>query len=94
MKPEQIKPLNDDVLLKLLPSHEATNSTIFFKENPSADAIQNFVVIAVGPDVKYVEVGNHVLAPWKRITPPFAVEGSSKDYGITSEKEIFAIVGE
>jgi co-chaperonin GroES (HSP10) len=86
--------MNADVLLKLKPHHEASGSTIFYKEDISQNDMQNFTVIAVGPDVKYVKVGNTVLASWKRITPPFALESSKKEYGVTAEKEIMAIIEE
>lgn len=92
MDPKSFKPMNADMLLRLKPQHQAHKSVIFYNEDTSNNEIQHFEVIAVGPDVKHVAVGDHVIASWKRITPPFALEGTKKEYGITSEKEILAII--
>lgn len=93
---KSMKPLRDDVLLRFKPTHAASNSLIYFKENPDQQSLQYFFVDAVGPEVKHVKVGDTVLCDWKRITPPFTANISGMDgkYGITSEKEIAAILDE
>ena len=91
---KKIKPLRDDVLLRLKPSHESSNSVIFYKEQLDNSSLQTFYVEAVGPDVKHVSVGDVVVCSWKRITPPFDAYVADKlsKFGITSEKEIDAVL--
>ena len=90
----KIKPLRDDVLLRLKPARETASSVIFYEEQIEHSALQNFYVVAVGEDVKHLSVGDIVVCSWKRITPPFEAYADGKlcKFGITSEKEIDCIV--
>ena len=92
---EQIKPLRKDVLLKHLPKRERNNSTIYIKDTAD-DKLQSFVVLKVGSEVENVKPGDVVLVPWVKVTPPFdvAVSGTITKVGITSEREIYAILEE
>lgn len=91
---KKVKPLRDDVLLRLKPAREVQASLIYFKEDTSNSPLQSFYVEAVGPDVKHVKVGDVVICSWKRVTVPFDLhmDGKSQKFGITSEKEIDAVV--
>ena len=87
-----IKPLGDDVLLQFKTS-ETTNLTkggIYVKDDDSNTDFQYYDVKAVGPDVSSIKPGDVVMVSWARMTPPFTHEGEK--YGVTSEKEIWAIV--
>lgn len=90
----KVKPLRDDVLLRHVPTHNAMSSTIYYKENVDASALQFFEVVAVGPEVKLLAVGDRVVLSWKRVTEPmrFDYDGRVQQFGITSEKEVDAIV--
>jgi len=89
-----VKPLRDDVLLQHKPMHQAVESVIYYKEDIDKSPLQTFIVTAVGGDVKLVKEGDLVVCSWKRITTPFDLEvnGVQKKFGITSEKEIDAIL--
>lgn len=93
---KKMKPLRDDVLLRLKPARETASSVIFYKEQTDHTSLQSFYVVACGPDVKHVKVGDVVICSWKRITPPFdaEVDGKTAKFGITSEKEIDCVVEE
>lgn len=87
-----IRPLGDDVLLKFKTT-ETTNLTkggIYVKDNDKMSEFEYYDVAAIGPDVKTVEVGNVVMMSWAKMTPPFKHEGEK--YGVTSEKEIWAVI--
>lgn len=88
-----LKVLRDDVLLTLAPEQEVTSSLIYYKEDPDKNkgTLQYFTVLKTGDDCKHVKVGDLVVGDWKRITPPFNL-GDNQKYGITSEKEILAIL--
>lgn len=91
---KKIRPLRDDVLLRLKPTHQASGGLIVFKEQTDHTSMQYFHVVAAGPDVKHVQVGDLIVCSWKRITPPFDLdyEGIPSKFGITSEQEIDCIV--
>lgn len=90
----KMTPLRNDVVLKLKPVHQASNSLIYFKEQIDHTSMQYFTVLRVGPDVKHVSVGDTVVCSWKRITPPFDAlhDGNQCKVGITSETEIDCVV--
>ncbi len=94
MQPEKFRPLKDDVLLKNRQQSKVAGSIIEYKDDTNNDENQYFEVLRVGPDAKYVKEGDIVLASWKRITPPFELGfyGDKQKYGVTSEKEIMAII--
>lgn len=93
---ETMKPLRDDVILKLKPIQKAVSSLIYFAEQLDHTSMQYFTVLQIGPDVKVVKVGDTVVCSWKRITTPFDanVDGVPSKIGITAEKEIDCIVDE
>jgi len=90
----KLKPINDDVLIRHIPTHTATNSTIFFKEDINQSELQAFEVVAVGPHTKFLSVGDRVVVSWKRVTEPMRLtyNGKSQQFGITSEKEVDAVI--
>lgn len=92
MNPKEFTPLRDDVLLKLTPQHQATESLLWFKEDINNSDVQFFTIMTAGPEVKHVKVGDLIVASWKRITTPFALDSTKKEYGVTSEKEIMAVI--
>ena len=87
-------PLRDDVVLKLKPIQNAAHSVIYFNEQLDTTTMQYFTVLRVGPEVKFLKVGDTVVVSWKRITEPFNAEldGVPCKIGITAETEVDCIV--
>ena len=72
---------------------EYKNETIYPDKNSIFNALHYtdyYDVKAVGPDVSIIKPGDVVMVSWARMTPPFTHEGEK--YGVTSEKEIWAVV--
>lgn len=92
-KLEEIKLLKKDVLLRLKKRSEIEGSRFIIEENPQDDPNQFFTVLAKSDNVKLVNVGDVVLCPWTRITPPFPIDidGETADVGVTSEDELIAV---
>ena len=87
-----IRPLGDDVLLQFKTT-ESTNLTkggIYVKDDDKMSEFEYYDVAAVGPDVTTVSVGDVIIMSWAKMTPPFKHDGNK--YGVTSEKEIWAII--
>lgn len=83
-------PLRDDVVVEFESNDNYEGSIQLLDKTP--DTVQYFRVLAAGPDAKITKVGDKIYMPWAKITPPFFHEG--KKLGVTSEKEIWAIVDE
>lgn len=93
MNEETYRPLNDDILMYLKPIHEVIGSSIVFQESNDSN-VQYFNVFATGPKCRDVKVGDVVVLPWTRVTVPqkLFVHGELRDVGVTSEKEVLAIL--
>ncbi len=91
---DTIRPMGSDVLLRHVDMNKMKGGVILIHENTDEYTTQYFEILKVGSKVKHVNVGDIVLVPWGRITPPFEVQNSGRDLkvGITDEKEILAIV--
>lgn len=90
----KIKPMRNDVLLQFIPKVEAHQSMIYTQESEEEDT-QFFRVVAVGHEVKHVELNEVVVVDWRRMTSPFkALDSDGKEHqvGITEETEILAVV--
>jgi len=93
MQEETYRPLHDDVMLYLKPIHEVLNTNIVFQENKD-NSTQYFNVFAIGPDCTDIKVGDVVVVPWTRVTVPekLYVDGEIREVGVTSEKEVLAVL--
>lgn len=85
-----IKPLNADVFIKKVGSANLIDTFIHVEGNDD-DTLKVFEVLAVGEKVIDVKVGDQILIPWTRVTPPIDMPHYGI-CGITSEEEIFAVV--
>lgn len=88
-------PMNSDVLITHVDINEAEKNVIHLIETLDKNENQYFKVLAVSPNVNQVSVGDTVLIPWKRITPPFTLKdksGTDRRVAVTSDKEILAVV--
>lgn len=83
-------PLRDDILIQLKTKDRVDGSIIIVDDNPDKELLQMFDVIKVGEDCKEVNVGDVVVLPWTRVTPPFTLKGY-ESYGITRESEVLAV---
>jgi hypothetical protein len=88
------KLLNKDILVKLKPKAEIEQSRFILKESVDQTDLQFFTVLLKSEDVTMINVGDTVICSWLKITPPFKAtfNGESVNVGITSEKEILAVV--
>lgn len=84
-----LRPINDDVLLKKAAKQSHESATIFVPNDQETDKII-FEVMAIGPKVTDVKVGDLVIAPWTHVTDPFDVDGSPM--GITAQEEILGVL--
>ena len=101
---EDLKPVRNDVVLVRVPlNHVAYGKGSFKAEflgnsdtNIDNDPTQMFRVVSTGPRCKEVAVDNIVVCKWTRITPPenAMLNGEKTEFGITSEDEILAVIGE
>lgn len=92
----KIRTLRDDVVLCMRPERDVEKSLIYYEEDVDTKTNQYFEVIGVGPETRIVKPGDVVMCSWMRITPPQDgdLDGKTRKYGVTSEKEILCIVGE
>lgn len=92
----KIKPLNDDVVIVHVPERNVKKSVIIYEEESEENTAQYFRVVRAADDVKYLTVGDIVVCSWLRVTEPTlgSLDGKDVRFGITSEKEILAIVND
>lgn len=83
------KPLQADILLERVSDQEALKTNIYIK-NETDSSIQHYKILAVGPDVKQLNVGDEVILSWSNITPPFEYDG--RKMGITNEREVLGVI--
>lgn len=84
------KPLRNDILVKLK-KQEHGGGIILQSEDIDASVLQTFTVIDAGGECVDVAVGDVVVLPWLRVTPPFTIKGY-EEFGVTCETEVLAIV--
>lgn len=89
-----VRLLNTDILVKLKPWGEVRGYSLFVQEDPDKDANQYFEVISVSPKVTEVKMGDIVLIPWTRVTPPMKVIKNNKivEVGITDITEVLGVI--
>jgi co-chaperonin GroES (HSP10) len=89
-----IRPINNDVLLKMV--RPRVSESVIYVEPQTDETQKVFEVLAISDKVKHVSVGDMVVVPWTRITNPFTVDidGEPVKVGITDEKELLAVLGE
>lgn len=90
----KIRPLNDDVVLCLKKEQDVQKSVIYYEEDVNSKTLQYFEVISVAPDVLFAKPGDIVVCSYLKITEPLTgvLDGRTRQFGITSEKEILGIV--
>ena len=86
---EYFKPMRSDVLLERIPEPEILNTLIYVPDTDQTD-VQQYRVVATGPEVKYLDVGDRVVASWSRMTPPITWDG--RKVAVTDEVEILAVI--
>jgi hypothetical protein len=88
------KLLRNDILIRNRKKVDVEKSIIYTKESIDDSALQYFEVLAVGPKVTQVKVGDVVIVNWKNITPPFesTFNGTVGEYGITDEDQVECIL--
>jgi chaperonin GroES len=87
-----IQPLGDKVLVSLDEVKDKTPGGIIIPESAQKREHGGAKVIAIGPDVKGVEVGNHVLTP-KFKGSPIKSDDLKEQLVIIKEEDIVAILG-
>ena len=87
-------PLRDDIMIYAVNRGSIEGTSFIIQENPQKEDNQWFKVFAVGPKVRDLKVGDTVLIPWARITPPqyLEVDGEERQVGVTSELEVLAVL--
>lgn len=86
-----LRPLRNDVVLQYIPKERS--KTIFIQEDKE-EVTQFFRIVAAGPEVKFVEVGQVVVGDWRKMTNPVDAldnDGNLVKICITEEIEILAI---
>lgn len=83
-----IKPLNSKVLISENKSEQKTTSGIIIEGVSTADT-KTGTVLAIGPDVKTVKVGDVIYLDWQKCT---VVKSGDKYRAIVDEEFITAIV--
>lgn len=85
-----IRPLHDKVLIAEGKKDTATESGIILDSKGTGDATPG-IVLAVGPEVVEVKVGDTVYLEWHK-SKPVTIEGVQRV--MISEKDIIAVVEE
>lgn len=90
-----IKLLNNDVAFVQIESPFELNRLIKLQSNPD-DVVIFGKIVAVSDKVKDVCVGDTVILPWTRSTPPILapIDGVEMKVGITNVKEILGVIEE
>jgi chaperonin GroES len=80
-----MKPLHDKIIVERIPAEKTTASGIVLKSTEEADKAR---VLAIGPDVDEVSVGDVVLLNWNA-----AIKAGSENYVLKVE-HVVLIYGE
>ncbi|MEA3512336.1 MAG: co-chaperone GroES [Campylobacterota bacterium] len=84
------KPLGDRVLLKEEEPVTQTQSGIYIPDNASKEKPTHATIVAIGPDVKHVEVGDKVV--YGKYAKSAAVTVDNEDYLVMEVVEILGVM--
>ena len=85
----EIRPMNDRVLIAQNAKEKTTESGIILGERGTGE-ITKATVLAIGPDVTEVKVGDVVLPEWAKASP---VKLDGNERAMIKEEHIIAVVG-
>ena len=85
------KPLGDKIIVKDTERAEETESGIYLGKNLPDPKAKTGTVIAIGPDVEDVKVGDIVYLNWHKIK---TVKDGDTYLGVLSEEEVLAVLEE
>ena len=83
----EIKPMNDRVLIAQNAKDKTTESGIYLGDRGTGE-ITKATVLAVGPDVKEVKVGDVILPEWAKASP-VKIDGNER--AMIKEEFIIAV---
>jgi len=84
------QPLGERVLVKVKEAQTTTASGIIIPDNASKEKPNEAEVIAIGPDVKHVEVGNNVMFSKFARSADLTIDGV--DYLVMEVSEILGVM--
>jgi len=84
------KPLADRVLVKEVEAETKTASGIYIPDNASKEKPTHATIVAIGPDVKHVEVGDKVV--YGKYAKSAAVTVENEEYLVMEVAEILGIM--
>ena len=84
------KPLGDRVLVKVQEVETQTASGIFIPDNASKEKPTQAEVVAIGPDVKHVELGDKVI--YSKFARSANVELEGEEYLVMEVSEILGVM--
>ena len=84
------KPLGDRVLVKVQEVETKTASGIFIPDNASKEKPTQAKVVAIGPDVKHVAVGDNVI--YSKFARSANVELEGDEYLVMEISEILGVM--
>lgn len=90
-----LKLLRNDILLQRIDEEvmqKKEGQLIVIPFNKNQDTLRFYNVLAIGPEVSEVKVGDTLLMNWSEMTPPFAHDNVF--YQITDESKVLAVVDE
>ena len=84
----EVRPLNDRVLIAENKKEKTTDSGIILEGTRGTGDVAKATVLAVGPDVKDVKVGDVVIPEWSKASP---VKVGDVQRAMIKEENIIAI---
>ncbi len=84
------KPLGDRVLVKVQEVKTQTASGIYIPDNASKEKPTQAEVMAIGPDVKYVDVGDNVV--YTKFARSASVTLDEQEYLVMEVAEILGVL--
>jgi len=84
------QPLGERVLVKVKEAQTTTASGIIIPDNASKEKPNEAEVVAIGPDVKHVEVGNNVMFSKFARSADLTIDGV--DYLVMEVSEILGVM--
>lgn len=85
----EIRPMNDRVLIAQNAKQETTESGIILEGTRGTGEVTKATVLAIGPEVKDVKVGDVILPEWAKASP---VKVDGKERAMIKEEFIIAVV--
>ena len=87
-----LQPIKSKILIELVePSKEEVLDSGIILTTPDRDAANQAKVIAVGPEVEYVKVGDIIIPNWNAADP---TEFEKQKYWFVKEDEVVMIIEE